>query len=54
MRAAGAALGLRYDGFQKDLGHQFTDEHVTGSSFYVDYPHELEPKLAATRKKFGR
>jgi len=45
-------LGLRYDGVQEWLGHQFTDIGVTGTTFYGNTLEEIKRELVKKRKLF--
>ncbi len=54
IKAAAAKFGLRYDGIQEELGYQLTDESVTGSTFYVKHPDQIEPNLMEMRQRFGK
>lgn len=44
-------LGIRYDGIQEGIGHQFTDP-VTGTTFYGDSFGETEKTLKEKRELF--
>jgi len=49
-RRVAAELGIRYDGIQKEIGHQFTDTQVTGTTFYGNTPTEVKVELEGKRR----
>ena len=51
-RRVAAELGIRYDGIQKEIGHQFTDTQVTGTTFYGNTPTEVKVELEGKRRLF--
>ncbi len=46
--------GLRYDGIQEDIGMQFTDTEVTGTTFYANTIEEAKATLAEKRELFKK
>jgi len=52
-RRVATELGLRYDGIQEEIGHQFTDIQVTGTTFYGNTPSEVKVQLEGKRRLWG-
>lgn len=47
------ATGLRFDGVQPEIGMQFTDTEVTGTTFYANTLEEARTTLAEKRRLFA-